>query len=483
MVIQNGKLEERIEGGAGMEEFVNRIRRALGANAIPGVTPGGSRAGDAGAEVRGEDEEMQAQGQVQTTDASTVAESTPETTTTPGTTPVRNANVPIARTSQPATAPTPTREEPTQASPVPPPSSKAKGKQKATPSDPKPSSSTPSTAQSAAREALRKKKQEEKEELARIKARIEADKAERRAQAEARKAERERERETLASPSSNTAPVSGSVVCKDGVCEWVPGTTSKKTSTNRSQAKDVHLNVRLFDGRTVRHTFPRTANLQNDVRPWIDSEFAARAENPREKHPPYYFRQILAPLPSRELSAGEESETLGDIDLAPSATLVLIPVKGYTEAYSGGGGGIVGGVVGGVTGLVGGVFGMAYNAATSVGGALGSIVGYGGESAPAAGGQTTGEASSNAAASSPQRAETQSGTGSTIRVRTLADQRAGEPRSQELYNGNQVRDPPFRRRPNGCTVVPLVFRCGLSPQYFCTCLSFRSGLCHYNANT
>jgi hypothetical protein len=259
---------------------------------------------------------------------------------------------------------------------------------------------------------LRKKKHEEKEELARIQARIEADKAERKAQAEARKAERERERQASTASSS-------------------PALTS--TSKRGSQAKEVHLNIRLFDGRTIRSTFPRTAKLQDDVRPWIDSEVAASAETPNQKHPPYFFKQIMAPLPSRELSAGEENETLGDIDLAPSATLVLIPVKGHAEAYSGGGGGLVSGVVGGVSGIIGSVFGLAYNAAGYVGSTVGSVIGYG------AGGEASADQAptrSSTGEVTQRRPGTPGDTG--IRVRTLADQREREPRNQELYNGNQV---------------------------------------------
>lgn len=301
----------------------------------------------------------------------------------------------IARESSTAVIDTPTTQQE--------PSAKAKGKQKATAHASAPTSVGPS-AQQAARDALRKKKQDENAELARIQAGIQAAKAERKAQAEARKADRERLTQTPATPSS------------------LPTTTS----TKGSRALKVHLNVRLFDGRTIRSTFDRTTKLQDEVRQWVDQEFTAMTEDPSEKLLPYYFRQILAPLPSRELSAGDESETLGDIDLAPSATLVLIPVKGYTEAYSGGGG-VVGGVVGGVTGLVGGVLGLASSAAGIVGNALGSVVGYGAANSPEEQpglGRTLSEAR-------PQ-GET------NVRVTTLADQRAREPRSQELYNGNQV---------------------------------------------
>jgi hypothetical protein len=170
------------------------------------------------------------------------------------------------------------------------------------------------------------------------------------------------------------------------------------------------------------------------VRPWIDEEFVARAEPPGERHPPYFFKQILAPLPSRELSAGDESRPLGDIDLAPSATLVLVPVKTHVDAYSSNGSGLVGGVISGVTSIVGGVFGLAYNAAGYVGNTIGSAVGYG---APTDGPTTPARRQSPSEGAGERRSGTPNAPG--IRVRTLADQREREPRNQELYNGNQVR--------------------------------------------
>lgn len=376
--------------GISQDDFVNTIRTSLGASAIPTVSS--------------------------PTNAPSNGASTPVQARTP------SPNTPAPTSAElPAAPAAALREQHIPVSPILPPSSKAKGKQKVNPPDSR--INRDSKAAQAARDALRKKKQEEKEELARIQARIEADKAERKAQAEARKAERERERQstpTNASPALNSTSIKG------------------------SQAKEVHLNIRLFDGRTIRSTFPRTAKLQDDVRPWIDSEFVAMAENPREEHPPYFFKQIMAPLPSRELSAGEENQTLGDIDLAPSATLVLIPVKGHAEAYSGGGGGVVGGVVGGVSGLIGGVFGLAYNAAGYVGSTVGSVVGYG----------TADEGSADhapAQSSTREASERRLGTPSDpgVRVRTLADQREREPRNQELYNGNQVRPTLINRHVTG----------------------------------
>lgn len=387
VVIQNGKLEEKLEKGVAQNDFVNRIRKVLGANPIPVASPTSSTPVQQESHVPA----------VQSPIAPMPAQSTP-------TPPAAASSAPISAS---AFASTPAESTPTTQSSL---SSKAKGKQKAVPADPKPAETISSAAQSA-RDALRKKKQEEKEELERIKARIEADKAERRAQAEARKAERELERQA-ATPS--TIPSSASI--------------NKKGS----QAKEVHLNVRMFDGHTVRHTFPHTATLENDVRPWVDTEFAARAEISHEKHPPYHFKQILAPLPSREISAGEESEALGDIDLAPSATLVLIPVKGYTEAYSD--------VTGGLPGVVSNLFRTAIALIFVLFGFIGNLFGSRAEGMPAA-------ASESRAPTLEQqqqqrdlpRAQTQqSSTSSNIRIRTLADQRMGESRDQHFYNGNQV---------------------------------------------
>lgn len=359
-------MQEQLSSGISQNDFINRIRKVLGASPIPSTAEPA---------------------------ASAPAASTPE--------PAR-----IATPPQPAP---PTRTP--AAAPTPPLSSVAKGKQKATPPATKPEPST-SKVQQSARQALRKKQEEEREELARIKARIEADKAERKAQAEARKAEREK----LAGAEHSTSQI--------------PTATSSKGSN----AKEVHLNVRMFDGATIRFSFPRTANLQDDVRPWIDREFVARAENPSERHPPYYFKQILAPLPSRELSAGEEGQTLGDIDLAPSATLVLVPVKGYTDAYSGASRGIVSGPAGSVMNMVGAAFNVAGSAVGYVSSTLSSVLGSGGGGAAQQDSQQQPAQGRSLGNTAPQEPPASAG----IRVRTLADQRSREPRNEQLYNGNQV---------------------------------------------
>lgn len=381
VVIQNGQLQLQLKSDTSKDDFINSIRKVLGANAIPGS----SSAQAPTAQVRAPEP--------------AVSQSTAQ------------AEDDLYGPTEPSRPAAPSYRAPANTAA---PSSTSKGKQKATSateSQSTQSSASANAVQQAARDALRKKKKDEAEELARIKARIEADKAERRAQADARKAEREQERNAEAQATNQ------------------PRTT---TSSRGSQAKTVNLNVRLFDGRTIRTTFPRTATLQDDVRAWVDKEFSKLAQDDpninNKQLPPYFFRHILAPQPSRELSAGDESQSLGDMDLAPSATLVLVPVKGYTDAYSG----ASGGVVGTASGLVGGALGLLSSTVGFVGSTLGSVIGYGTAPAQAPGGQATGPSSSQV----PQRQDAQDS--GSIRVRTLADQRAREPRDQQFYNGNQV---------------------------------------------
>ncbi|KAJ4383958.1 hypothetical protein N0V86_000802 [Didymella sp. IMI 355093] len=312
VVIHNGKLQLQLGSEVGQEEFVNKVRQVLGAAPIPGSASAQASTAQGEDDLYGDDESM----------ANTVQAVSPVVS------PAQAQASPPAPTPAPAiTAPTPN----------------VKGKQRA---DTTPqaglaaSSTTTNSAQQAARAALQKKKREDAEELARVKARIEQDKAERKAQAEARKAEREAERNAESQSQSH------------------PRST---TSPRGSQAATVNLNVRLFDGRTIRSTFARTATLEKDVRAWIDSEFSKLSKDDANIQnaalPPYFFRHILAPQPSRELSAGDENQTLGDIDLAPSATLVLVPVKGYSDAYTGTGAG-TNLLAGTTTGIVSGAFGL-----------------------------------------------------------------------------------------------------------------------------
>ena len=238
-------------------------------------------------------------------------------------------------------------------------------------------------------------------------AQIEADKAERRAKREQER--KAREQQAASSPlEGSSAPIVSST----------RRTSSKATTSN--------LQVRLLDGATIRKQFSAEATLETDVRPWIDSHLETKA--------PYTFKQILAPQPARAISIGEEHGSLRDLDLLPSATLVLQPIQSYSDAYESNSGGLLSLPYNAVTGAYGLVSGTLTGAANWL---------RGGFFRPEddEGGRTLAQA--------PQqevRPEEQQGPGGTqrasaprsnIRVRTLADQRDGSV-DQQFYNGNSL---------------------------------------------
>lgn len=172
------------------------------------------------------------------------------------------------------------------------------------------------------------------------------------------------------------------------------------------------LQVRLFDGRSVRSSFSPTQTIRGDVRPWLDQQTV-------DDHRPYNLKHILTPLPSRTLSVTEESQTLQDLGLGSTANLVMVPVQSYTEAYSAAGSLPVRAISG------------FYNAVSSAAGTatelVGSFFGYG------AGTPANEPTSSPPPSTENARRPRPPGPN----IRTLRDQQNGRGDSQ-LYNGNQV---------------------------------------------
>ncbi|KAH7308456.1 ubiquitin-related domain-containing protein [Stachybotrys elegans] len=151
-------------------------------------------------------------------------------------------------------------------------------------------------------ELVKKKRQQDAEERQRILKRIEDDRAERRSRA------MEREKEKIENQSA--------------------GDVTSAPSTTRIGAMTA-IQVRLMDGSTMRSRFKTDATAQ-EVRKWVD-------ENRTGEKQPYTFKHLLTPLPNKNIDATEEDKSLVDLGLAPSATLILIPVQNYTSAYEGGG--------------------------------------------------------------------------------------------------------------------------------------------------
>ncbi|BCS05059.1 UBX domain protein [Aspergillus luchuensis] len=190
-----------------------------------------------------------------------------------------------------------------------------------------------------------------------------------------------------------------------------------------SPPKQYRLQVRLFDGSSVRSSFTPTQTIRNDVRPWLDSQMEERS--------PYNLKHILTPLPNRTLTIADEEQTLAELGLGSSANLVMVPIQSYTEAYSGAGAslpvravssayGLVSSAVGTATGLVGSFFGY------------GTTQSSGSEAAPTA---STASSGSNDAG----RRRVNASRGPIIR--TLRDaQNEGDDR--QFYNGNQLNFQP-----------------------------------------
>lgn len=181
----------------------------------------------------------------------------------------------------------------------------------------------------------------------------------------------------------------------------------------RGPPTEYRLQVRLFDGSSVRSSFTPTQTIRNDVRAWLDQKM-------EDDNRPYNLKHILTPLPSETLSVAQESQTLRDLGLGSTANLVMVPVSTYTEAYSAAGSLPVRGIST--------VYNLASSAASTATGLVGSFLGYG-STAPASG--------ADAPSASPATGNSQRPRNAGPNIRTLRDQQDGRGNSQ-LYNGNQV---------------------------------------------
>ncbi|KAH6874899.1 ubiquitin-related domain-containing protein [Thelonectria olida] len=201
---------------------------------------------------------------------------------------------------------------------------KAKGKGRAEAED---AGDTNNDGAHKAAEAVKKRRQQEQEERRRILARIEADKAERKLQAAAREQQRLEDQQTGDSATSSLTPEK----------KIVPSSTKKASGMTAVQ-------VRLFDGSTIRSRFKSEAPLK-DVRTWVD-------ESRTDGTQPYTFKQVLTPMPNKAIDATEENNSVGELGLSPSSTLVLIPVQHYSSAYDGSSQGVVSKIIGFFLGIL-----------------------------------------------------------------------------------------------------------------------------------
>lgn len=216
---------------------------------------------------------------------------------------------------------------------------------------------------------------------------------------------------------------------KQKAAPTAPGADSPASNTDSSQVrqkptptlpKQYRLQVRLFDGSTVRSSFSPSQTIRKDVRSWLDGQLPDETQ-------PYNLKHILTPLPNRTLSVPEEDKTLEDLRLGPSANLVMVPVPSYSEAYAS--------TSSPPVRAVSSVFNLAYSAASAVGEMTSSFLGYGQTASESTEGGPANTAPSSTNSDGAQRSHP-APTGGPI-IRTLRDHREGRDDSQ-LYNGNQV---------------------------------------------
>ncbi|KAF7717282.1 Uncharacterized protein PECH_007561 [Penicillium ucsense] len=232
--------------------------------------------------------------------------------------------------------------------------------------------------------------------------------------------------EKLPSPTRHTRSTSttSAHTRKGSVVKATSASTSEpnpkpQPSARRGPPSEYRLQVRLFDGRSIRSSFTPTQTIRNDVRPWLDQQMDGDKR-------PYNLKHVLTPLPSRTLSTSEESQALRDLGLGSTANLVMIPVASYTEAYASA-----------ATSLpargISAVSNMVYTVASSAINFAGSFIGYGS-------GAT--EANPPASSASPAAVEHTPRSRTTgPNIRTLHDQRNSRDDSQ-FYNGNQLNFEP-----------------------------------------
>ena len=96
----------------------------------------------------------------------------------------------------------------------------------------------------------------------------------------------------------------------------------KPTEEPKNQSKCA-VRVRIFDGSTLSRQFSPSETI-HDVRSWIDEQ--------GEHGIPYNLKQVLTPLPNRQITVSEERQTLQSLGLTPSAILVASPIRDFTTA-------------------------------------------------------------------------------------------------------------------------------------------------------
>ncbi|KAF9316245.1 hypothetical protein BG003_002155 [Podila horticola] len=178
------------------------------------------------------------------------------------------------------------------------------------------------------KDQIEKEKREEAEYKKRVKQALEEDKARRRAEREKAQAAltASQSSSSLSGPRDQEAP---EVLLPHEVRAQNAGLRAARNDAAPALAcESSRLNIRLFDGSSIRNTFKATDTLEQ-VRKWIN-------ENQEGDENAYNIVQLI---PARTFA--DETKMLRDLELCPSATLVLKEIASSSSAYGGSGGGAV----------------------------------------------------------------------------------------------------------------------------------------------
>ncbi|KAI9716089.1 MAG: hypothetical protein M1812_005516 [Candelaria pacifica] len=266
-------------------------------------------------------------------------------------------------------------------------------------------------------EQQRKRQRDARQERERILRLVENDKVERK--------EKEERRKALAREDANGDPIT---IGSSRVLQ--PQSSNSMEDGPLSGSNQCAIQVRLPDGSTIKRRFPVNSTLRTGVRHWVDNMKI-------DGDTPYTFKQILIPLPNRSITISEEEESLQTLGLAPSATLVMIPVQEYTDAYGNTGQGLLsrGASVG---------YGILSTGVGIVTGALRPLLGAVGQVAPTQESEVTTNLLPGQLPLRETRDDAHRRRLSDINFRTLRDQQDSQ-ENRELYNGNQLN---FEPNPN-----------------------------------
>ncbi|KAI3399439.1 hypothetical protein diail_6915 [Diaporthe ilicicola] len=403
VVIKNGELKEYISAGTSKEEFVRRVSGAFQAQTVS--------QGQAGATLAAQPASTPAAAatavpsEAPSSESQTPGEDAPAPSSTPSST-EQQGQPSIAAITQEAEARRQAARKEREAL------EKRRREQAKLQEEQQqaqdPARAKQNDAKKKAAQQLAERQRQAREDRARVLKRIEDDRAERKARDENNRVARDMERRAAAGEDVEELTAAAG--------EPAP------TAMPRRQHDQCALQARLFDGSTIRTRLPAKATLSRDVRKWIDE---ARTDG----KDPYCFKVILTPLPNRSIDpATEEDQTLEELGLTPSSTLVLAPVDRPVPAYPS----INAGLYSPVSHLIAAVLAF-------IGGILGSITGA--VSGSGSGGSDADSGVGQRAAPEQQDRSLAQTTGregpSASRIKGFQNPDDTK-RDQQLYNGNSV---------------------------------------------